>query len=608
MQIFPAPTIGVVAAAALIVVLAAGVAVERLEQTALKSTPTAGAAVTPPTPSPGIQRARVTRQESRVLEGWKADSARRTRMLLVIGTALGLLLAVGGGFIVRAFGVRVRAEDDLKRQQLLMESVFGGIRDGVVAADLKGKFLIVNPAAQAILGVEEEPDPARWSEHYGVFKPDTVTPFPPEDLPLFRAMQGEATDDTLMHIRHSRLSRDVWLSVSCRPLRDHEGTLCGGVVILNDMTSRYAAEQNLRLSEERFRALLESAPDAIVIVNPRGRIDLANAQMESLFGYTRPELIGQTIDMLVPERFRGAHAGHRSGFTGAPKRRAMGEGRELFGLRKDGSEFPVEISLSPMEGPDGISVTAAIRDVTERKAAEHKLVQTIAELKRSNDELEQFAYVTSHDLQEPLRMVTSYTQLLATRYSDRLDGDAREFIAYAVDGSTRMRRLIQDLLAYSRAGTSEEPRGRISSEAALTVALANLEGAIQESSAIVTHDPLPTVSMRHSQLVQVFQNLIGNAIKYRSEHIPRIHITASLHPQGYVFSVQDNGIGIDPEQFQRIFIIFQRLHGRNAYSGTGIGLAICRKLVERHGGRIWVDSEPGQGSTFHFALVHGEAA
>jgi PAS domain S-box-containing protein len=329
--------------------------------------------------------------------------------------------------------------------------------------------------------------------------------------------------------------------------------------------------------------------------------------MESLFGYTRPELIGESADMLVPMRLRAGRGTDQLGFFQTPKRRAMGEGRELFGLRKDGTEFPVEISLSPLEDPTGSSVTAAIRDITDRKRAEEHLVQTIAELKRSNDELEQFAYVTSHDLQEPLRMVSSYTQLLAKRYKGRLDGDADEFIAFAVDGSTRMRRLIQDLLAYSRAGTSGEPVGDIASADALREALENLGGAMKEAAAVVTHDPLPTVTMNHLQLVQIFQNLIGNAIKYRGADAPRIHVTAqSVNGQGHVFSVRDNGLGIDPQQFGRIFVIFQRLHGRDAFSGTGLGLAICKKLVERQGGRIWVDSEPGHGSTFHFALLKGE--
>jgi light-regulated signal transduction histidine kinase (bacteriophytochrome) len=259
--------------------------------------------------------------------------------------------------------------------------------------------------------------------------------------------------------------------------------------------------------------------------------------------------------------------------------------------------------LSPLESPEGILVTAAIRDITERKKSEERLVKTVGELKRSNDELQQFAYVASHDLQEPLRMVASYTQLLAKRYIGRLDSDADEFIAYAVDGSNRMQGLIRDLLAYSRAGTNGKDLHQISSEKALKDALANLRATIQESGALVTHDSLPVITTDDTQLTQVFQNLVGNAVKYRSAEVPRVHVSATKNgSKEWIFSVRDNGLGIDPQYFERIFVLFQRLHGREEFKGTGIGLTICKKIVERLGGRIWVESQPEKGSTFYFAL------
>lgn len=242
------------------------------------------------------------------------------------------------------------------------------------------------------------------------------------------------------------------------------------------------------------------------------------------------------------------------------------------------------------------------RELIERRRAEEALQQQTAELARSNADLQQFAYVASHDLQEPLRMVVSYMQIIAEQYKGKLDADADEFIGYAVDGANRMRQLISGLLEYSRAGTRGLQLAPTDCEVILQEVLANLEVSIQESSATVTHAPLPTVMAEHLQMVQLFQNLIGNAIKFRGSEPPHIHVSAKRHNSYWLFSVADNGIGIDPEHHQLIFVIFQRLHGRMEYPGTGIGLAICKKLVERLGGSIWLESSMGKGSTFYFTL------
>jgi PAS domain S-box-containing protein len=355
--------------------------------------------------------------------------------------------------------------------------------------------------------------------------------------------------------------------------------------------------------ETRYRELLEAAPDAMVVVNQAGVIVLLNLRAETQFGYRRDELLGQKVSNIIPQGFAERLVSDELRSAEEALAQQIGTGIELQGRRKDGSGFPLELMLSPLRSADGILITAAIRDITARKQADAYLLQKIEELNSSNEELAQFAYIASHDLQEPLRMVAGYTTLLARRYKGRLDSDADEFIAFAVDGANRMQRLIQDLLAYSRVGSGAGARSQTSSEQALSQALANLGGAIDDSGAVVTHDPLPSVLAEPTQLIQLFQNLVGNAIKYRRPGTPQVHIHAA-HDQGsqWLFSVRDNGLGIEPQYFERIFGMFQRLHGREEFAGTGIGLAICKKIVERHGGSISVASQPGQGSTFSFLL------
>ena len=244
-------------------------------------------------------------------------------------------------------------------------------------------------------------------------------------------------------------------------------------------------------------------------------------------------------------------------------------------------------------------------ELGERRRAEEKLAQQAKELARSNAELEQFAYVASHDLQEPLRLISSYTHLLEKRYKGKLDADADEFIGYTVESTTRMQRLISDLLAYSRVSMHARPFDQVDLNEALKQALFNLQIAIEETQALITQDNLPVLNVDAAQMAQLFQNLIGNAIKFHGQEPPRIHVSARQAGEMWIIAVKDNGIGINPRFSDRIFVLFQRLHDRNEYSGTGIGLAICKRIVERHQGKIWVDSEPGQGATFYFTLPVG---
>jgi light-regulated signal transduction histidine kinase (bacteriophytochrome) len=273
----------------------------------------------------------------------------------------------------------------------------------------------------------------------------------------------------------------------------------------------------------------------------------------------------------------------------------MGAGRDLFGRRKDGSELPVEIGLNPIETDEGLFVLASVVDISPRKHAEE-------ELRRSNEELERFAYVASHDLQEPLRTVTSYMQLLSRRYRDQLGGDAAEFIDFAVGGAKRMQRLIEDLLAFSRLGTRGGAFAPTDANTVLDAVVRSLRAAIEDGRAAVTSDPLPLVLVDPGQFEQLVTNLVANALKFRGAAPPAVHVGAERVGRFWRFSVRDNGIGIDPQFAERIFVIFQRLHGREDYPGTGIGLAVCKKIVERHGGRIWVSSTPDSGATFFFTI------
>jgi PAS domain S-box-containing protein len=487
-------------------------------------------------------------------------------------------------------------EDALRESEERYRMLLDGIENyAIFSMDPRGQILSWNAGAERIKGYSADQIIGRNFSCF--FPPADIERGRPEEILRIAAASGRHEEQG-MRVRRdgSRFLANVVFTA----LRDAAGNLRGFSEFSHDLSES-------KESEARYRGLLEAAPDAMVVVSQAGEIVLLNVRAEKEFGYSRDELVGQKVKNIIPEGFaeRIIADGTRSAAEALAQQ--IGTGIELVGRRKDGSEFPIEIMLSPLESADGILVTAAIRDITERKESDQHLAKTVEELKRSNDDLQQFAYVSSHDLQEPLRMVSSYTQLLAKRYKGRLDSDADEFIAFAVDGCNRMQGLIQDLLAYSRAGTNEKKLREVSSENALQKALINLRAAITQSGAVVTHDALPAITTDETQFTQIFQNLVGNAIKYRRAEVPRVHVSAARNDSNeWTFSVRDNGLGIDPQYFERIFVLFQRLHGRDEFEGTGIGLAVCKRIVERLRGKIWVESQLEKGSTFYFTLPDTE--
>jgi PAS domain S-box-containing protein len=540
-------------------------------------------------------------EELRLLELRNADakrSLRRAKIILFLGTLLGVLIVAGAGRTVRRdSSARDLAEEALRDGEERFRSIANNISQLAWMADEKGSIFWYNQRWFDYSGTTPE-EMLGWGWQK-MLHPDHVRRVMDK---ISRCLQSSEVWEDTFPLR-GRDGNYCWFLSRAVPIRDSDGKVLRWFGTNTDISERLDAEKHLAQMESKFRGLLEAAPDAMVVVNQSGEIVLLNIQAQKQFGYRPDELVGQRINRIIPEGFaeRLIADGARSAAEALAQH--IGTGIELVARRKDGSEFPIEIMLSPLESHEGILVTAAIRDISARKKAEELLVKTIGELKGSNDELQQFAYVASHDLQEPLRMVASYTELLAKRYKGRLDSDADEFIAFAVDGCNRMRGLIQDLLAYSRAGTTRKALRQISGEDAFREALTNLRITVERSGAVVTHDSLPEVLADDTQLTQVFQNLVGNAIKYHREAVPHVHVTAAKSGDNeWIFSVRDNGLGIDSQYFERIFVLFQRLHGRAEFEGTGIGLAVCKKLLERMGGRIWVESEPGIGSNFCFAL------
>jgi PAS domain S-box-containing protein len=366
--------------------------------------------------------------------------------------------------------------------------------------------------------------------------------------------------------------------------------------IIHDITERRRIEE----SNKMLAAIVESSDDAIIGKTLDGIITSWNKGAEQMYGYSKDEIIGKPVSMLAPPELKDDMRHILEKMKGGD----LIEHFETVRIIKDGRPVHVSLSISPIHDAEG-RVTGAstiARDITDRKKMEDEVFNLVAELERSNKDLERFAYVASHDLQEPLRMVSSFTQLLAKRYRERLDQDAKDYIEFAVNGANRMQKLINDLLLYSRVTTRGASPVPEDMNVVLGEAVANLQIAIRETGAIVTNDDLPMVMADHTQLIQVFQNLIGNAVKFHGENPSRIHISAEKTGSDWKISVKDNGIGIEQQYFERIFLIFQRLHGVEKYEGTGIGLALCKRIIQRLGGSVWVESEPGKGSTFYFTL------
>jgi PAS domain S-box-containing protein len=501
---------------------------------------------------------------------------------------------------------RKQAEETLRRLADIVQSS----HDAIIATTPEGQIASWNPGARDLYGYHAEEVAGRALEM--LVPPERAQ----EDArTLAQALAGRRLED--FETEHRRKDGSlVPVSVTVSPMRDSRRAIVGASVIVRDRTERKRAEEAMREVQEAFRRAFDDAPIGMALfgveAGERGTLLQVNGSMSQITGYSARELASLTLEEIT-------HPADADVERPLADRLLSGEVPnyqiEKRYVRGDGGIVWVMHNASIAHDSSGrlLYGIAQIQDITRRKQTEDRLARVAselerraAELERSNSDLQEFAYVASHDLSEPLRMVSSYVQLLARRYQDRLDSDANEFIGFAVDGVNRMQRLIDDLLAYSRAGTAEYRFGPVDVRHLVQDTLAGMQTTVAESGATIVVDELPEVWGDEGQLRQLFQNLIGNGIKFRADEPPRVEVTAERQDRAWLFRVSDNGIGIDPRHAERIFSVFKRLHGRDEYPGSGIGLSICKRIVERHHGRITVEQRESGGTTFAFTIPDRE--
>jgi PAS domain S-box-containing protein len=492
--------------------------------------------------------------------------------------------------ITRDITREITAEEKLRDAETWYREVLEALPVAVYITDAEGLITHYNQQATLFAGRLAEKGKDRWCVTHRLFRPDG-TFLPHDQCPMAIALRTGQPVRGVEAIAERPDGTRVYFMPYPTPWLDSSGAVIGGVNVLVDITERKMAEE----ARARLSAIVETSDDAIISKNLEGIIQTWNAGAERIFGYRSEEAIGQPVTLLIP----ADQPDEEPAILARLRRGERIEHYETVRRRKDGALLDVSLTVSPITDERGriIGASKIARDITMRKRVE-------AELRHANADLEQFAYSASHDLQEPIRNIAVYADIISRRYKQTLDDKGKEYLGFIQQSAIRMDAQVKGLLAYVQCGGSDEPVEEVDTASALASALVYLSATIHETKAEITHDDLPVIRLRSGQLERLFQNLVGNALKYcRDDEAPRVHISAREIRGRWEFAVKDNGIGILPEYGEKIFGIFKRLHNSPKYAGSGIGLAICQRIVESHGGKIWVKSDgDGKGSTFYFTL------